>query len=71
MKITQPHYWLTNVRKKNISLDDSDLKVCLSSSNLVLENPRHLHEKMMPVSLLTPKTGLGKAAHFVMNRHYF
>lgn len=52
-----------NVRKKAI-LDDSDLEACLSSWNLVLENPRHLHEKMMPVSLLTPKTGLGKSSTF-------
>lgn len=50
--------------KKPISLDDSDLKTCLSSLNLVLENPRRLHEKMMPVSLLTPKTGLGKSSTF-------
>lgn len=51
-------------QKKPISLDDSDLEACLSSWNLVLENARHLHEKMMPVSLLTPKTGLGKSSTF-------
>lgn len=51
-------------QKKTISLDDSDLEACLSSWNLVLENARHLHENMMPVSLLTPKTGLGKSSTF-------
>lgn len=50
--------------KENISLGDSDLKACPSSSNLVLENPRCLHEKMMPVSLLIPRTGLGKSSTF-------
>lgn len=51
-------------KNQNISLDDSDLEACLSSWNLVLENPRHLHEKITPVSLLTPKTGLGKSSTF-------
>lgn len=50
--------------KKTISLDDSDFETCLSSWNLVLENQRHLHEKMIPVSLPTPKTGLGKSSIF-------
>lgn len=75
MKITQSHHCLTSVRTKPVSLDDSDLEACLCSWNPVLENLRYLHEKMMPVSLLTPKTGLKqkleKAEHFVMNRHCF
>lgn len=36
---------MTHVRKKPFSLDDSDLEACLSSRNLVLENPRHFCEK--------------------------
>lgn len=51
-------------QKKNISLDDSDLEACLSSWNLVLENARHLHEKMMPMPLLTHKNGQGKSSSF-------
>uniref|UniRef100_A0A8V1AML4 Centrosomal protein 112 n=1 Tax=Gallus gallus TaxID=9031 RepID=A0A8V1AML4_CHICK len=50
--------------KKTISLDDSDLDARLSSWNLGLENPRYLREKPMPVSLKTPKIGLGKGSSF-------
>ncbi|KAM6376778.1 centrosomal protein of 112 kDa isoform 1-T2 [Pluvialis apricaria] len=48
--------------KKAISLDDSDLEARLNSWNLGLENPRYLREKPMPVSLMTPKFGLGKSS---------
>ncbi|NXF61597.1 CE112 protein, partial [Ciccaba nigrolineata] len=41
-----------------------DLEARLSSWNLGLENPRYLREKPMPVSLMTPKTGLGKSSTF-------
>ncbi|NWX76883.1 CE112 protein, partial [Alca torda] len=50
--------------KKTISLDDSDLEARLNSWNLGLENPRYLREKPMPVSLMTPKIGLGKSSTF-------
>ncbi|XP_042658570.1 centrosomal protein of 112 kDa isoform X3 [Tyto alba] len=50
--------------KKPISLDDSDLEARLNSWNLGLENPRYLREKPMPVSLMTPKIGLGKSSTF-------
>ncbi|NXL00572.1 CE112 protein, partial [Mesembrinibis cayennensis] len=50
--------------KKRISLDDSDLEARLNSWNLGLENPRYLREKPMPVSLMTPKIGLGKSSSF-------
>ncbi|XP_034645821.1 centrosomal protein of 112 kDa isoform X2 [Trachemys scripta elegans] len=50
--------------KKPISLDDSDLEVRLNSWNLGLENPRYLREKPIPLSLMTPKMGLGKISTF-------
>ncbi|NWJ07539.1 CE112 protein, partial [Crypturellus undulatus] len=50
--------------KKTTSLDDSDLEARLNSWNLGLENPRYLREKPMPVSLTTPKMGLGKNSTF-------
>nr|XP_013808542.1 PREDICTED: centrosomal protein of 112 kDa isoform X2 [Apteryx mantelli mantelli] len=50
--------------KKNTSLDDSDLEARLNSWNLGLENPRYLREKPVPVSLTTPKMGLGKNSTF-------
>ncbi|XP_062447575.1 centrosomal protein of 112 kDa isoform X2 [Rhea pennata] len=50
--------------KKHISLDDSDLEARLNSWNLGLENPRYLREKPVPVSLTTPKMGLGKNSSF-------
>ncbi|XP_064891054.1 centrosomal protein of 112 kDa isoform X6 [Columba livia] len=50
--------------KKAMSLDDSDLEARLNSWNLGLENPRYLREKPMPMSLMTPKTGLGKSSTF-------
>ncbi|KFQ11095.1 Centrosomal protein of 112 kDa, partial [Leptosomus discolor] len=50
--------------KKTFSLDDSDLEARLNSWNLGLENPRYLREKTMPMSLMTPKTGLGKRSTF-------
>ncbi|KFQ25884.1 Centrosomal protein of 112 kDa, partial [Mesitornis unicolor] len=46
------------------SLDDSDLEARLNSWNLGLENPRYLREKPMPVTLMTPKIGLGKSSSF-------
>ncbi|XP_006017414.1 centrosomal protein of 112 kDa isoform X1 [Alligator sinensis] len=50
--------------KKNISLDESDLEARLNSWNLGLENPRYLREKPLPLSLMTPKIGLGKNSSF-------
>ncbi|XP_065591481.1 centrosomal protein of 112 kDa isoform X2 [Cyrtonyx montezumae] len=50
--------------KRTITLDDSDLDERLNSWNLGLENPRYLREKPMPVSLMTPKAGLGKSSSF-------
>ncbi|XP_073167719.1 centrosomal protein of 112 kDa isoform X2 [Lepidochelys kempii] len=50
--------------KKTISLDDSDLEARLNSWNLGLENPRYLREKPIPLSLMTPKIGLGKISTF-------
>ncbi|XP_044839969.1 centrosomal protein of 112 kDa isoform X3 [Mauremys mutica] len=50
--------------KKTISLDDSDLEARLNSWNLGLENPRYLREKPIPLSLMTPKMGLGKISTF-------
>ncbi|XP_010147589.1 PREDICTED: centrosomal protein of 112 kDa, partial [Eurypyga helias] len=54
---------LSDHRHKNLgSLDDSDLEARLNSWNLGLENPRYLREKPVPVSLMTPKIGLGKSS---------
>ncbi|XP_039358285.1 centrosomal protein of 112 kDa isoform X4 [Mauremys reevesii] len=50
--------------RKPISLDDSDLEARLNSWNLGLENPRYLREKPIPLSLMTPKMGLGKISTF-------
>ncbi|NWI83878.1 CE112 protein, partial [Dryoscopus gambensis] len=46
----------------NFSLDDDDLEARLNSWNLGLENPRYLREKPVPMTLTTPKTGLGKSS---------
>ncbi|NXH24156.1 CE112 protein, partial [Myiagra hebetior] len=46
----------------NFSLDDDDLEARLNSWNLGLENPRYLREKRVPMSLMTPKIGLGKSS---------
>uniref|UniRef100_A0A7M4FR56 Centrosomal protein 112 n=1 Tax=Crocodylus porosus TaxID=8502 RepID=A0A7M4FR56_CROPO len=54
--------------KKNISLDESDLEARLNSWNLGLENPRYLREKPLPLSLMTPKIGLGKNSSFYEER---
>ncbi|NWX45544.1 CE112 protein, partial [Steatornis caripensis] len=50
--------------KNPISLDDSDLEERLNSWNLGLENPRYLREKPMAISLMTPRSGLGKSSTF-------
>ncbi|XP_009900970.2 centrosomal protein of 112 kDa [Dryobates pubescens] len=50
--------------KKPTSSDDSDFEARLNSWNLGLENPRYLREKTVPVSLMTPKTDLGKSSTF-------
>ncbi|XP_069728864.1 centrosomal protein of 112 kDa isoform X2 [Phaenicophaeus curvirostris] len=50
--------------KKHISSDDSDFEARLNSWNLGLENPRYLREEPMPISLMTPKTSLGKSGSF-------
>ncbi|XP_053938908.1 centrosomal protein of 112 kDa isoform X2 [Cuculus canorus] len=50
--------------KKPISSDDSDIEARLNSWNLGLENPRYLREKPMPLSLMIPKTCLGKSGTF-------
>ncbi|NXY14424.1 CE112 protein, partial [Atrichornis clamosus] len=39
---------------------EDDLEARLNSWNLGLENPRYLREKRMPMSLMTPKIGLGQ-----------
>ncbi|NXB14614.1 CE112 protein, partial [Rhagologus leucostigma] len=46
----------------NFSLDDDDLEARLNSWNLGLENPRYLREKRVPMTLMTPKIGLGKSS---------
>ncbi|NXE87636.1 CE112 protein, partial [Menura novaehollandiae] len=46
--------------KKTISLENDDLEARLNSWNLGLENPRYLREKRVPMSLMTPKIGLGQ-----------
>ncbi|NWW58667.1 CE112 protein, partial [Ifrita kowaldi] len=46
----------------NFSLDDADLEARLNSWNLGLENPRYLREKRVPMTLMTPKIGLGKSS---------
>ncbi|NXJ25407.1 CE112 protein, partial [Dicrurus megarhynchus] len=46
----------------NFSLDDDDLEARLNSWNLGLENPRYLREKWVPMTLMTPKIGLGKSS---------
>ncbi|NXI00018.1 CE112 protein, partial [Pachycephala philippinensis] len=48
--------------KRNFSLDDDDLEARLNSWNLGLENPRYLREKRVPMTLMTPKIGLGKSS---------
>ncbi|NXF99597.1 CE112 protein, partial [Sakesphorus luctuosus] len=45
----------------NISFEDSDLEARLNSWNLGVENPRYLREKPMPMTLVTPRIGLGKS----------
>ncbi|NXA85090.1 CE112 protein, partial [Melanocharis versteri] len=44
------------------SLDDDDLEARLNSWNLGLENPRYLREKRVPMTLMTPKIGLGQSS---------
>ncbi|NXY64209.1 CE112 protein, partial [Callaeas wilsoni] len=46
----------------NFSLDDDDLEARLNSWNLGLENPRYLREKQVPMTLMTPKIGLGQSS---------
>nr|XP_056710831.1 centrosomal protein of 112 kDa isoform X1 [Euleptes europaea] len=46
-------------RSGKISLDDSDLEARFNSWNLGLENPRYLREKTIPLSLMSPKVGMG------------
>ncbi|NXR68735.1 CE112 protein, partial [Rhadina sibilatrix] len=46
----------------NFSLDDDDLEARLNSWNLGLENPRYLREKRMPMTVMTPKIGLGQGS---------
>ncbi|NWV48055.1 CE112 protein, partial [Daphoenositta chrysoptera] len=46
----------------NFSLDDDDLEARLNSWNLGLENPRYLREKRVPMTLMTPKIGLGRSS---------
>ncbi|NXY30348.1 CE112 protein, partial [Pomatorhinus ruficollis] len=46
----------------NISLDDDDLEARLNSWNLGLENPRYLREKRVPMTVMTPKIGLGQSS---------
>ncbi|NXR52748.1 CE112 protein, partial [Hippolais icterina] len=46
----------------NFSLADDDLEARLNSWNLGLENPRYLREKRMPMTVMTPKIGLGESS---------
>ncbi|NXQ31138.1 CE112 protein, partial [Alaudala cheleensis] len=46
----------------NFSLDDDDLEARLNSWNLGLENPRYLREKRVPMTVMTPKIGLGQGS---------
>ncbi|NXO68149.1 CE112 protein, partial [Phainopepla nitens] len=46
----------------NFSLDDDDLEARLNSWNLGLENPRYLRERRVPMTLMTPKAGLGQGS---------
>ncbi|NXB77749.1 CE112 protein, partial [Donacobius atricapilla] len=46
----------------NLSLDDDDLEARLNSWNLGLENPRYLREKRVPMTVMTPKIGLGQSS---------
>ncbi|NXN02761.1 CE112 protein, partial [Sylvia borin] len=46
----------------NVSLDDDDLEARLNSWNLGLENPRYLREKRVPMTVMTPKIGLGQGS---------
>ncbi|NXT66246.1 CE112 protein, partial [Chaetops frenatus] len=46
----------------NFSLDDDDLETRLNSWNLGLENPRYLREKRVPMTVMTPKIGLGQSS---------
>ncbi|XP_039937721.1 centrosomal protein of 112 kDa isoform X2 [Hirundo rustica] len=48
--------------KRNFALDDDDLEARLNSWNLGLENPRYLREKQVPMTLMTPKIGLGQSS---------
>ncbi|XP_063265535.1 centrosomal protein of 112 kDa isoform X2 [Prinia subflava] len=48
--------------KRNFSLDDDDLEARLNSWNLGLENPRYLREKRVPMTVMTPKIGLGQSS---------
>ncbi|XP_066188460.1 centrosomal protein of 112 kDa [Sylvia atricapilla] len=48
--------------KRNVSLDDDDLEARLNSWNLGLENPRYLREKRVPMTVMTPKIGLGQGS---------
>ncbi|NXA80523.1 CE112 protein, partial [Thryothorus ludovicianus] len=46
----------------DFSLGDDDLEARLNSWNLGLENPRYLREKRLPITLMTPKIGLGQSS---------
>ncbi|NXD20370.1 CE112 protein, partial [Spelaeornis formosus] len=53
----------------NFHLDDDELEARLNSWNLGLENPRYLREKPVPMTVITPKIGLGQSSpsrHFRM-----
>ncbi|NXC97124.1 CE112 protein, partial [Certhia familiaris] len=47
---------------ENFTLDDDDFEARLNSWNLGLENPRYLREKRMPMTVMTPKIGLGQSS---------
>ncbi|NXB06521.1 CE112 protein, partial [Cnemophilus loriae] len=46
----------------NFSLEDDDFEARLNSWNLGLENPRYLREKRVPMTVMTPKVGLGQSS---------
>ncbi|NWS27210.1 CE112 protein, partial [Polioptila caerulea] len=48
--------------KMNFSLGDDDLEARLNSWNLGLKNPRYLREKRLPMTVMTPKIGLGQSS---------
>ncbi|XP_075438026.1 centrosomal protein of 112 kDa-like isoform X6 [Ascaphus truei] len=55
------HHTGDHLKKTSSSFDDSDIETRLNSWNLGIENPRYLREKPIPLSLVSPRIGLGKS----------